>query len=151
MALARPWTAWGDWKDEVKRLKRAAELVLKRWRGSHISPAFAEWKRSYEDARSTCFKETMILVRWTKTSLVIAFARWVEQATETQRLHRVADTIVGRMANMVIAPVLYLWRQTCFMQHDKRGPVFTWLDFMDRITVATAHQHFELWALNSKD
>ena len=51
MALARPWTAWGDWKDEVKRLKRAAELVLKR--GSHISPAFAEWKRSYEDARST--------------------------------------------------------------------------------------------------
>jgi hypothetical protein len=145
-----PYAAWVEHAREMKRLKRAAELVLARWSHRGLAPSFETWRDRYAIERDHSIAGNKIILRWRNLLLSQLFTRWREQTVNKLKLKRSATKIVQRWMQVALAPAFTGWRQLCIIQEDQRGCITRWLSFAQEVADEITRRHLHCWATTAR-
>ena len=87
---AVPYATWKNNAIDTRRLKRAAEKVLKRWEMMAISVPFQSWADNVAEKQRLKRAAQRVVGRWQQLAISVPFATWHDNVSEKKRLQRAA-------------------------------------------------------------
>jgi hypothetical protein len=102
---------WEEKWREKKRLRLAADKIVRRWQQILLAPAMLQWEEKWREKKRLMLAADKIVRRWQQILLAPAMLRWEEKWREKKRLMLAADKIVRRWQQILLAPAMLRWEE----------------------------------------
>jgi len=107
---AVPYNTWKLNVAERKRLKRAAEKLVKRWRQMALALPFGTWNTQVVDLKRLARSAAKVVSRWCLLAVAVPYATWHANVADTKRLKRMAEKLVKRWKQMALSVPFVSWK-----------------------------------------
>jgi len=116
ICLVRDFRGWMQNMVQQKKMKRAAEVVVRRWAKCDMGPSFATWRVGYLAAKKNELTRNRIVSRLVNLSLSSALRTWCDAV----RMSRIAARVVVRWSGKCVQSAFDTWANHMQEINDSR-------------------------------
>ena len=109
-SMGRTFFGWLCRTHDQKRMIRAANKVIFRWKQGHLSAAFLAWQ-SKCTTRKHMLTACKIVRRWSKMELAVAYGHWAEYVRKQLALWELTEQVLMKWKLKVARQVWLTWHK----------------------------------------